>query len=337
MNRPEGQTNGLELNTAPIDLAKLLFSAKIDYVKIRTEGKVELPVLIGTPRWSRKEHYKSLTIHDLARCDIAALGAVLGEATILELEVAIDLRPRPALRLSEDEHEELLRAVMVQLYAMGLNPLERSGVAKNFRGAYHQFGPLGAVVPYNRRLPAATSQQLHGLRLEDSQVKAYLKGQDMRKPLPKEDWTARVEARLAGQSLAERDLTTLSDLLGFGYRKRLMPFLTHMRGTTRMTNCRGKLQGKWLEAIRAWQERHDGELWKQAGVGAFLEGGLGDGTRVRLLRDTKMNDRIGQALTRLESAYAAPDSVCFPSHAVALAGKNSNPHANLAFCQVSLV
>ncbi|NNU43573.1 hypothetical protein [Ramlibacter montanisoli] len=60
-------------DAGPINLSDLTFRAKIDFVTVRTPGKVQLRKLLGKPRWARSEHYKKLTIHDAAPEDVRVL------------------------------------------------------------------------------------------------------------------------------------------------------------------------------------------------------------------------------------------------------------------------
>ena len=67
---------------------------------------------------------------------------------------------------------------MVDMFARGLEPSAGPDMAKGFRAIYRHRGGFGTVRPFNRRLPLATDQQLHGGRGDAVQVKAYLKTRD---------------------------------------------------------------------------------------------------------------------------------------------------------------
>lgn len=74
-------------------LSKVLLNAKIDYITVHMRGRTQLPPLNGKPIWSRKHHGKRLSVHDATAADIDALVATFGNARLIELEVAIDIRP----------------------------------------------------------------------------------------------------------------------------------------------------------------------------------------------------------------------------------------------------
>jgi len=295
---------------APADEQRLLnvilFSAKTDYLKIATPGHRALPQLDGTPRWSRKEHFRSLTVHDASPEDVTRLQDVFGNVPILELEIAIDARPRPSASLTEAERTKALNDVMVNVYARGLIPHANTGINKSFRAYFRLAGARRLVQPYNKRLPKATDQQLHGGRQDCCQVKAYLKRADMGAELSSANHVARVEVRLAKGCLLRLQLANLTDLSAFRFRKFLMPFFTHASHA----RAKSKLKGRWGEGVVVSRTSLYRDYWRKAGVGAFADGGFESPDRVRLMRNTRVNNRIGQALTRYERSLRNTKSVC---------------------------
>lgn len=289
-------------------LSCVLFSAKIDYVTIRTPGKVKLPALSGRPVWPSQHHGERLSVHDASAADIKALIGTLGAAALIELEIAIDVRPRKCI--SPEQRDSLVQAVMVDIFARGLEPSAGVGMANQFRAFYRRLDAGHMVRPFNKGLPRATDQQLHGGRYDAVQVKGYLKRSDNKKALPPEKHCARLEVRLGSSGLLDHDLLTLTDLRGFQFRKKLMPYFRHVRGTQRLVRCKPGQSRAMLSLLAAKQNDIDQEHHAQVGVGAFLKGGKREGGRVRLLRDTPVNNRIGQALLRLERQHGDPKFVC---------------------------
>jgi hypothetical protein len=290
-----------------VDLNLLLFSAKIDFISLQTPCKFPLPdTLDGRPKWPSSEHYEVLTIHDATARDLVALLAAGGDLGIRELEIAIDVRPRPGVPATQ--RQDLIALTMTRLFGAGLDPKPFTDKENPFRALYRPVAS-SVVGGFNLRLPHPRDQQLHGGREDAVQVKSYQKRVDMKKALEERHWTARVEVALR-QELRELGLHSLSHLFDFGFRKRLMPFFRHVKGTARRSNRRALVQGPLRTAMDAWYERNDAELWSQAGVGAFKTGGKGKRAAVRLVADRDVNDRIGQSLGRLEKTIRAAKPVC---------------------------
>lgn len=291
---------------APIALAMLTFSAKIDYVKISTPGHIPLPELQGRPVWARKTGCNRLTIHDLTPDDLACLSPLLGNATLIELEVAVDARTGD---VPVERREELLRRVMVDLFARQLDPSGGPAMVNEFRAFYRRLGAGAIVRPFNRRLPSATDQQLHGGRQDGAQVKCYLKRRDQGQALHARVHSARVEVRLGGTGLAENGLEVLKDLDGFKFRRLLLPYFRHVSSPERRRRTVSPEVQGLAEALRAAAGRIDLQDWQGAGVGAFQRGGSRHSDAVRLRRNTQVNKRIGEALGRLESQFQLTKSV----------------------------
>ena len=279
-------------------LSDLIFSAKIDFLTVHTPGKRPLPRLEGTPRWVRRENYRKLAVHDATRGDVALLIAELGDPRLAELEIAVDIAPPRGL--PDEQREQIVDYIMVHQIARGLAPKVRNqDLAPRFRGAFEGVKANFRLVPFNRVLPAPHAQQLHGKGNDPLQVKAYGKKTDQGHALAKSEFVARHEVRMGGYGLSEHDIFVLSDLLAFRYRKRLMPYFRHVKGTKRR-------RGRAVETnafLRLLMDKHDELMrpeWDRVGVGAFIAGGKYQDRNVRLVSDSDLNNRIGQALLRLE-------------------------------------
>jgi hypothetical protein len=291
-----------------ISLDRYRFNAKIDYITILTPGKVKLPTLVGSVKWSRRFHGKRLTVHDAVATDIDALVTVFGAARLFELEIAVDIRPETSVPVPD--RDELLKAVMVDLFARGLDPSAGLGMTRQFRAFYRRLAGGYMVRPFNKGLPRPSDQQLHCGRNDPVQVKGYLKRWDQGSSLDANRHVARVEVRLGSEGLLLHKLGTLTDLGGFRFRKKLSPYFRHVRGTARQVRANRTPLGVLLAGK---QHDFDHVHHAQAGVGAFLTGGKRDGQKVRLLRDTPVNNRIGQALMRLERQLSKPNSCALAS------------------------
>lgn len=287
-------------DAAAIPLEALIFSAKIDYVTIATPGHFPLPELQGRPVWARKTGCNRLTIHDLTADDLACLSPLLGNATLIELEVAVDVRTAD---VPVERREELLRRVMVDLFARELDPRAGPAMVKEFRAFYRRLGAGAIVRPFNRKLPSATDQQLHGGRQDGAQVKCYLKQRDQGQALDARVHSARVEVRLGGTGLSENGLEVLKDLDGFRFRRLLMPYFRHVRSPERRRRTVSPEVQRLADTLRAAAGKVDLQHWQGAGVGAFQRGGSRQFAPVRLRRNTQVNKRIGEALGRLESQF----------------------------------
>ncbi|MBI5277357.1 MAG: hypothetical protein HY854_12945 [Burkholderiales bacterium] len=273
-------------------LETLTFSAKIDFVTVFTARRVELPDLDGTPKWPKEFHGQRLTVHDPSREDLLVLVDHLGPARVAELEVAVDVAS--LLDLGRDHREQELRSVMVNMFVARLNP---SG--KALTGTFRATVDRGRLLPFNLRLPSGDEQLLYGHRAEAAQVKAYLKRSDQGRALPPEAWTARVEVALRHEGLRAHGVEQLPHLLGFRYRKELAPYFRHVREVFRRELGRRTLR----DSHRLLVQYHDERLKKafdRTGIGVTKRGGKFADMPVRVRADSRVNDRIGQALLRLE-------------------------------------
>jgi hypothetical protein len=254
-----------------VDLRMLNFSAKIDYITIYTPRMVKLPAVSGRQIWPRKYHGERLTVHDATSADIGALIGAFGAARICELEIAIDVRVNKHVPAAD--REGLLQAVMVNIFARGLEPSRGQGMPKGFRAFYRRLDQGYMVRPFNKGLPRETDQLLHGGRQDAVQVKGYWKRRDQGVKLQLHEQVARVEVRLGSEGMFGLGLTSLTDLSEFRFRKNLMPYFSHVQGTTRVVRGRNGKPNQILDFLLAKQHEFDVENWSKVGVGAFLKGG----------------------------------------------------------------
>jgi hypothetical protein len=281
-----------------ISLSDLVFTAKIDYLTVFTPGKLTLPRLDGKPKWSRKEHYRRLSIHDPSARDVAALVERLDNPRLAELEVAVDLQPAP--RVSVDKRERVVEQLMVHLIAKSRAPkVTDKDLQFRFRGVYEGRRGGFRLHPFNRKLPLASGQQLHGKRGDPLQAKAYAKKTDMGRALDRSAFLARTEIRMSGYGLAHHGLDAVGDLAEFRFRKMLMPYFRFVKAAKR--RAKGSPRNRLLrDVLTPKQEKFYRDEWERVGVGAFLPGGKYGDHDVRLISFTKVNTRVGQALLRLE-------------------------------------
>lgn len=285
----------------PASLNSCRLSAKIDYITIHTPGRTKLPPLNGKPIWPRRHYGERLTVHDATAADVDALVATFGPARIFELEIAIDHRPA---RGTPPEHcEAILKTVMVDIFARGLDPRAGGSMVAGFRAFYRRLDKGYLVRPFNLGLPRATDQLLHGGRNDAAQVKGYWKRRDQGATLAPKKQSARIEVRLGSEGLFGHDLLTLTDLNGFQFRKKPMPYFWHVRGTARLKPASLKARTPLMAVLSAKSAEYDQAAFNQSGVGAFGRGGKRSQSAVRLLRNTPVNNRLGQALLRLERQF----------------------------------
>jgi hypothetical protein len=293
-----------------LSLDALRLRAKIDYLTVHTDQKVSLPKLKGRAIWPKSQNGTLLTVHDATADDVAALMATLGSRRLHELEVCIDFSCRRAVPL--ERRRSVLSGVMVDLFAKGLYPREGAHMEAAARTFYRRLETRYEVRPFNRRLPRESDQQLHGWRGDWAQVKVYLKRTDMGKRLDESDHVARVEVRLRGDGLHQNGLEMLSDLVGFKFRKTLSPYFRVVRGTT-LKAARDKVPTPTLHLLREWKQHFLDDEWQETGVGSVQTGGKTAHLPHRLLRDFQINERIGQALHRLEQSFREEKFVCLES------------------------
>lgn len=286
-----------------LDLSGYRFTASIDYVTLKGLNKVALPPLNGKTKWPRSAPNK-LTVQEPSAADVRTLAEAFPSTIIDELEVCIDVRT--AQRMSAEEQDKALKAFM-ECVAKRLKPSFVAGTNSGFRGAFDPF--LKKTIPYNHRVPGAKQQLLNGHRMDAEQVKCYYKCTDHAKPLPVEKHSIRLEIRLDMSGLDRHGLLSLPDLLAFRFRKTLMPYFTHVYGSRRPTPRQAN-RTDLLCVLQARQNADDRPHWERVGVGAFLPGGKRQKPNLIFIRDTALNNRIGQALGRLERSFSAKKIVC---------------------------
>lgn len=279
-------------------LSAYRFSAGIDYVKLKGLQKQALPALDGKAIWPQSAPGK-LTVHDATAADVVQLAKIFPGAFIDELEVRVDIRT--AKPLTDELQRIALKAFKTEFVAKRLMPVFIDGTNSGFRGAYDP--SIKKTIPYNRRVPDPEAQLLMGHRNDGVQVKSYYKRIDQHKVLSVAKHCIRVEVRLGMTGLDQHDLLTIEDLIGFKFRKQLMPYFTHVSGS-RFRKMRKSRRTPLLEVLHAKQAEFDQPHWERVGVGAFLPGGEREKPTLVFKRDIELNDRIGQALARLERSFA---------------------------------
>lgn len=293
-----------------VDLSDFKFTAGIDYITLKGLPKVALPPLSGKAIWPRKFPGR-LTVHDATAKDVRILAELFPNGIIDELEVRVDIRS--AKQLTEELQRKALAAFKAEFVAKGLLPDFIAGTNSGFRGAYDH--RIQKTVPYNHRVPKADQQLLMGHRNDGAQVKSYYKRLDQHQYLAVKQHCIRVEVRLNRMALDHHHLLTVRDLCGFKFRRGLMRYFSHVSGS-RARKARKSRRTPLLELLHATMEKIDNPYWDRVGIGAFLEGGKRHRANIIFRRDTALNDRIGQALGRLEKSFSAEKFVrllIFPS------------------------
>lgn len=287
----------------PLDLSDFKFTASVDYVTLKGLKKGPLPSLDGKTIWSTTTPGK-LTVHDATAADVRSLAEAFPTGFIDELEICVDIRT--AQLLTAELQHEALKAFKAEFVAKRLKPKFIHGTNSGFRGAYDHV--LKKTLPYNYRVPTAYQQLLNGHRNDGVQVKCYYKRTDQRTALPVEQHCIRVEVRMNVMGLEHHSLVTVTDLIGFTFRKDLMPYFTHVSGS-RLRSTRKTRRTTLLVLLHSKQNELDRPHWDRVGVGAFLPGGKRQKPNLVFKRDIALNNRIGQALGRLERSFSVKKNV----------------------------
>lgn len=282
----------------PLALTEYEFTASIDYLTLTGLEKRDLPPLSGKAKWPPSAPGK-LTVQEPSAADVRTLADVFPSGVLYELEVCVDVRT--AKRLPAERQDELLKGFKTEFVAKRLKPIFIEGTNNGFRGAYDH--NIKKTLPYNHRVPAAHQQLLNGHRHDHAQVKSYYKRTDNRAALRIEKHRIRLEVRLDMLALDRHGLATVSDLLGFKFRTALMPYFTHVYGSRR-PKARKSSRTALLRTVNTRQDAYDRADWERVGVGAFLPGGKREKPNLIFKRDIELNERIGQALGRLERQFA---------------------------------
>lgn len=282
----------------PLNLTEYEFTANIDYVSLVGLQKTALPPLNGKATWPPSVPGK-LTVQEPSAADVQALAETFPAGHLDELEICVDVRT--AQQQPAAQQEEALTAFKAEFVAKRHKPTFIEGTNSGFRGAYDH--NIKKTLPYNHRVPAAHQQLLNGHRNDGAQVKCYYKRTDQKQALPSKQHCVRLEIRLGMVGLDRHGLLTLADLHGFKFRKELMPYFTHVYGS-RHPKVRKSSRAALLGMLNAYQDSADLTHWGRVGVGAFLPGGKREKPHLIFKRDTALNNRIGQALGRLERSFA---------------------------------
>ncbi|MCO5108843.1 MAG: hypothetical protein M9907_17425 [Burkholderiaceae bacterium] len=285
-----------EGSVTPIDLSGTVVTAKIDYITIATPGKVALPLLDGKPKWAVSQHYRALTDHDASPADVEALIATFDNPEILELEVAVDFVPKHRLNEADD------KATLNKLYDSLLNQLYPWAGEMMRDDVMGMFNPTTkSLRPLDLQRPDLRTQVVWGLRGFPAQVKLYIKGRDQNRELVWNEQLVRAEVRLSGEGLRAHGLNELSDLQGFEFRKRLSPYFRLLRGSRRRRLNQAS-EDSLTRILRGLKEKADANTWSEIGAPGFRQ--LRGVAPIVMKRDQRANERIGDALKRLERRYA---------------------------------
>lgn len=279
-------------------LDQFRFTAKIDYLSVKGLAKRPLPDLDGKAKWPRSTPGK-LTVQDCSAADLHKLAELLPTAVIDEVEVSVDVRT--ARELPQDLQDQALRAFKSEYVAKRLKPTFNEGTNSGFRGAYDP--DHKRLCPFNRRVPKGKEQLLYGHRNDGAQVKCYYKKTDNGRDLQRQERSVRVEVRLGQQGLDQHGVLHLTDLTVFKFRKQLMPYFTHVHGS-RHRRVRQAKTKPLLAVLQGKQDQIDQAHWEKVGVGSFQRGGKREAAALVLKRDIELNNRIGQALGRLERSFS---------------------------------
>jgi hypothetical protein len=286
-------------------------NAHIDFITVETPCRIPLPYFDGKLNWPKRECSECFTLNDPSERDLVVLARELGVLRIAEIEVFVDFKPRPKLRGAGGSR--VIEALMVEVFASCLAPSRAAGVSDRFRAYYRhieQGRHKGKVHPFNFKLPLPTDQQLHGGRCDGVQVKAYYKRTDNRRRLDERQHVARMEVAFRGAGPANNGLATCAELLDFRFRKELMPLFRHVQAA-KVRRPKGVHPA--LNAVYVHVDREYARRFEKMGCGPFVVGGDVNPEKIQLVRHTEVNNRIGQALLRLErriseAAQANPDS-----------------------------
>lgn len=293
----------------------LRFSAKIDFVKVKIpNSKSRLPVLDGIGIKSlhargNPDEWKA-TIHDPSRGDVERMVDQLFDPSMIELEIAVDLKPKVA---ASDPSWFATMWTTYDALAGRFRPEDKALWGYGKRGAVSGKGM--PVMPLERGRPKTPQEIIYGSRYSFAQARMYWKTLDQGRPLKEDDQVIRMELNLkcfAHESLAP--MPTLSHLIGYPYRS---IFTQHFRIIDRpeVRSLRG------LDAVeRSNREARMHRAWTKAGVAKFaihpelpIDTLDLDSEEIRrrqrsqlpyehfkLMRDQVANAKIGSALMNLE-------------------------------------
>lgn len=299
-------------------LPDLIFSSKIDYITLDGVCKPEPEGLVGRCVWPRQFQGRRMTIHDPCASDIVALYSSYPNACVAEAEIAVDVRPRRPT--DESMNLDHLRLIKEDILAKRLMPMFAPGLNSGFRGGYKKHSQGFSLTPFNRRVPSLDEQLLYGRREDPAQVKVYHKVSDNKRPIHWRHHVIRVEVRLGATGLRHHGVEKVSDLVGFAFRKQLSPYFRLASSTTRACFRRRTPVAPLMQLLNNYQHDEDQKHWSVNGIGPFLRGGKRETSGAKFLRDQELNDRIGQALHRLQRQYSEVKFVCLRQ-----AANDSNP------------
>ena len=287
------------MTTPEPNLHNLEFSAKVDYVTIETAGKRALPKLIGRPHWVASEHYKKLSVHDLAPEDLQSLSLIFPDGRISEIEVAIDAR------VSSKVDDRAVRAKCLESYyawvATHLYPYH----APHMSSRTSAYDPAdGKLKPFNFRVPSPSEQLLYGFRNDAAQVKVYRKTVDNHIALTAMQESVRIEVRAGQQVCQELGLHNLRNLHGFAFRSLLSAYFWMAASAAPRHRRLSKvpIQNVVRDYRRKAIQREASAAWERSGVqGAIVVPGM---HIMRIKPHRLANQRFGKALQRLQERFS---------------------------------
>ncbi|SAK48299.1 hypothetical protein AWB78_00867 [Caballeronia calidae] len=208
-------------------------SARIDYATFTTSARIALPSTKGRVEW----HGTGFTVHDPKPYDLQALDGL----PLTRLEVAVDVRPPPAI-LSEQRRHDL--ADIFDCITRRIWPFDGEGLQPSYRASKrkgHNDWLVQTVYHGHddgegeRRMPSIHETLYLGHRYDYSradqnmpntaQVRVYYKKKDNGETLPESKHVIRTEVTLATHWLRERGISRTGQLLaGFSFRDHLSQY-----------------------------------------------------------------------------------------------------------------
>lgn len=291
-------------------------SAKVDFVKLfspnlngikRIKGKLQ----IGRDFRNGRTGYR-ITIHDLLPSDLELYKDQLHDAEIIELEIAIDFKPRSSLTKAEFDRElELWRVwLIMHVYpwdAHGIQKAHRLTRAKNSKDKTPVTEATFGGINHQERLPDYNQTFYLGHRDDkwadpripnSAHMKIYGKRFDQNDDLTFKKWSARIEVTLKENSCQLLSLKHLNDLKGFNFRKALSGYF-RMIDIDKVALPPAKTTHPLIGIMRSFSEKFLRHVITNVGAYALKY------RKIVTYRDsdTIANERIGDALANLGKQF----------------------------------
>ncbi len=291
-------------------------SAKVDFIKLfspnlsgmeRIKGKLQ----IGRDFRNGKTGYR-ITIHDLLPSDLELYKDQLKDAEIIELETAIDFKPRSTLTKAEFDRElEFWRFWLVMhVYpwdAYGIQKSHRLTRAKNSKNKTSVTEATFGGVHHQERVPGYNQTFYLGHRDDkwadpskpnSAYMKIYGKRFDQNDDLTFKKWSARIEVTLKENSCQLLKLKRLSDLRTFNFRKALSGYF-RMIDMDKVELPPAKTTHPLIGIMRSFSEKFLRHVITNVGAYALKY------RKIVTYRDSHAiaNERIGDALANLGKQF----------------------------------